>query len=433
MKRILYDATILRFGLHPGSARSGIFVVASEVLRELVKRDEVSVSLYAEENAIPDVWAYLSSCPEFRSLEIINGGWVSELVDFRARVEGYAPELAAQKATRILWWLYRLPRSLLLRLAKVAIWLAQRRQLRSIESRFDCFFSPMYSASPRILKSGLPRFTVLYDTIPQILPELYVGNEGVKWTQDVIDGLTESDWCFSISECTKRDFLRFAPRLKSEHVVTIPLAASHTRFHPCPGKTTVLNVLSKYGIQSGMPYFLSICTLDPRKNLSFTLRAFAKFAERERSVQLVLAGGGRGVDPKIEETLAALSPDVRQRIVLTGYVPDEDLAPLYSGALAFVYLSLYEGFGLPPLEAMMCGTPVLTSNTSSIPEVVGDAALVVSPHDADAAFAAFERLFEDAELRESLRQRGMLRSEHFGWQKAVDIVLDTISRALEVK
>lgn len=430
MKRLLYDATILRFGLQSGAARSGIFVVASEVLREFVRRDDLEVSLYAEEGAIPDVRAYLNSCPEFRRLEIANGAPVAELVDFVKRLEGYVPDFAARRTARLLWWLYRLPRSFLLRIAKAAIRWKQWRHPISIGNRFDCFFSPMYSASPDIRRSSLPRFTILYDTIPQVLPELYVGNDGVKWTQEVINGLTESDWCFSISECTKRDFLRFSPRLKSEQVVTIPLAASGRRFHPCSNLTVVSDVLSKYGIRSDMPYFLSLCTLDPRKNLSFTLRAFVKFAEKESSAQIVLVGGGRGCDPKIEETLEAISPEMRRRIVLTGYVPDEDLAPLYSGARAFVYLSLYEGFGLPPLEAMMCGTPVLTSDTSSLPEVVGDAAIVVSPHDLDAASEALDRLFRDARLRESLCHKGKLRAGLFSWEKAVDIMLDTINAAL---
>jgi glycosyltransferase involved in cell wall biosynthesis len=110
---------------------------------------------------------------------------------------------------------------------------------------------------------------------------------------------------------------------------------------------------------------------------------------------------------------------VRDQIILPGYVADADLAPLYSGALAFVYTSLYEGFGLPPLEAMQCGVPVVTANTSSLPEVVGDCGLTVDPADADALSQAMLDLHRSAPLRAELAQKGLARSRHFTWDRCV--------------
>jgi glycosyltransferase involved in cell wall biosynthesis len=112
-------------------------------------------------------------------------------------------------------------------------------------------------------------------------------------------------------------------------------------------------------------------------------------------------------------------PALRGRIVRTGYVIDEDLASLYRGALAFVYPSLYEGFGLPPLEAMQCGTPVITSNTSALPEVVGDAGIMVDPRDRDALSASMLTLCRNGTLRESLQRKCLARASRFSWEHTV--------------
>jgi glycosyltransferase involved in cell wall biosynthesis len=121
---------------------------------------------------------------------------------------------------------------------------------------------------------------------------------------------------------------------------------------------------------------------------------------------------------------------VRDRIVMTGYVAEDDLAPLYSGALAFVYPSLYEGFGLPPLEAMQCGTPVITSNTSSLPEVVGDAGIMVDPLDQDALCDALSRVHGSAALRRELSRRSLARARQFSWERCIDQTLAAYRTAL---
>jgi glycosyltransferase involved in cell wall biosynthesis len=126
----------------------------------------------------------------------------------------------------------------------------------------------------------------------------------------------------------------------------------------------------------------------------------------------------------------ANSVDVQDKIILTGYVPDEDLSPLYSGALAFVYPSLYEGFGLPPLEAMQCGTPVITSNTSSLPEVVGDAGIMVAPTDSDALCQAMLDLYCSDALRRDLAQKSLLRAKQFSWQKTTRETINAYKKAL---
>src|SRR6202034_3968413 len=161
-------------------------------------------------------------------------------------------------------------------------------------------------------------------------------------------------------------------------------------------------------------YLLALGSLEPRKNLSRLLAACAQIeAKLWKDVWLVIAGGKGNKLVLGDISFEKLPP----RVHLTGRVADDLLPALYSGALGSVYISLYEGFGLPPLEAMACGTPVLTSNVASLPEVVGDAAITVDPLNVDAIADALSRLVEDSALRAALRSAGLAQAARFNWDE----------------
>jgi glycosyltransferase involved in cell wall biosynthesis len=162
------------------------------------------------------------------------------------------------------------------------------------------------------------------------------------------------------------------------------------------------------------PYLLTVGTLEPRKNLSTLLRAFAALAP-EIPHDLVLVGPEGWLNEGLGETVRALG--LADRVRLTGFVSDEDLSGWYSAADCFVFPSVYEGFGLPPLEAMRCGAPVVTTNVSSLPDVVGDAAITVDPFDAEALAAAMRRVISDQALAEELCARGIARAAEFSWAR----------------
>jgi glycosyltransferase involved in cell wall biosynthesis len=175
--------------------------------------------------------------------------------------------------------------------------------------------------------------------------------------------------------------------------------------------------------------------VQPRKNLVRLIEAFASLDERRTTngcgpsptvhrpppLQLVIAGKRGWLTDAIERRAVELG--VADRVRFTGYVADDDLPALLSGALAFVFPSLYEGFGMPVLEAMACGTPVLASATSSLPEVAGDAALLVDPNDTGAIAAGLARLVCDDGLRAELRARGLVRAAQFTWSRCADETL----------
>lgn len=182
-------------------------------------------------------------------------------------------------------------------------------------------------------------------------------------------------------------------------------------------------VRDRYGIEG--PYILTVGTLEPRKNHVRLIRAFEALDHRDIELVLVGGDGWRSGAPK----RAIRASRARARIRRLGAVPDADLAALYAGATVFAYPSLYEGFGLPVLEAMAAGTPVLTSDVSSLPEVAGDAALLVDPGSADAIRSGLDRLLHDPGLRDRLAERGRAREREFSWERTAQETL-TVYRTI---
>ncbi|MDR1478731.1 MAG: glycosyltransferase family 4 protein [Planctomycetaceae bacterium] len=223
--------------------------------------------------------------------------------------------------------------------------------------------------------------------------------------------------------------LRHFPHITENQVTVIPLGADEC-FRPCTDRSKIESVFQKYHLPKNIVYILSVATLEIRKNFDHVIRSFAAFIEKYGdqfpSVQLVLTGVKGWLDKKIYNTYKGLKRKIRKRIIFTGYVDDADLPLLYAGAACFCYMSFYEGFGLPPLEAMQSGTPVITSNTSSLPEVVGDAGIMLYPNDVDGLVEAFYRVLTDENLRNEMIQKGLEQAKKFSWDRCVDLIVEKI-------
>ncbi len=226
----------------------------------------------------------------------------------------------------------------------------------------------------------------------------------------------------TISQASARDVVEFLG-VPVERVVVTPLAADGS-FRPVRDADRLASVLERHGLRD--PYMLYVGNIEPRKNLVRLIEAFARMDACD--VKLALAGGrawmSRGVDRRIRE----LGLDGRVRLL--GYVPDEDLPALYSGALAFAYPSLWEGFGLPVLEAMACGTPVVTSNRSSLVEIAEGAARLVDPCSVDAIAEALQLVISSAAERVRLSAAGLERAARYSWAKTAAMTIDTYRDAL---
>jgi glycosyltransferase involved in cell wall biosynthesis len=218
------------------------------------------------------------------------------------------------------------------------------------------------------------------------------------------------------SQFTRDDVLKLLP-VEPERVVVIPGGIDRS-FKPQPAEEVAAR-LAPLGLRAG-DYLLFLGTIEPRKNLARLLQAMELAGPKIGP--LVLAGGRGWNNAAIRDAIARLARDGRIRDL--GYVADDLRPALQAGARAFVYPSLYEGFGLPPLEAMACGTPVLTSNVSALPEVMGDAALYVDPEDVPALAAALTRLWDDESLRADLRARGLARAQEFSWDRTARLTIE---------
>jgi glycosyltransferase involved in cell wall biosynthesis len=208
-----------------------------------------------------------------------------------------------------------------------------------------------------------------------------------------------------------RDDLAGKYAVNPDKISVVHLACGK-EFQPVSNLAAIRARRMKYGILPlDKPYLLYVGTLQPRKNLLRLLDAFAQIESDE--ALLVLAGGRGWLSEPIEQRAAELAG----RVHWIGFVADEDLPALLSGAQAFVFPSLHEGFGMPVLEAMACGTPVLTSRRSSLPEVAGEAALLIDPFDTAAIAGGMRRLLEEPELRSELRERGLERAAQFSWER----------------
>jgi glycosyltransferase involved in cell wall biosynthesis len=269
---------------------------------------------------------------------------------------------------------------------------------------------------------GLKTVATLYDLIPLRHPSAHFPPR--RFDQRVgyaryLRLLQRTDRLIAISEATRRDAVERLG-IVPERIAVTPLAADERRFYPRPMEE-VEAAIGRYGLHR--PYLLHVGASTYHKNTARVLRAFDLFS-RECGVDHALYIVGKWI-PKALADLEASYPVLVQagRLRVLGFVPDDDLPALYCGAEALVYPSVIEGFGLPVLEAMRCGTPVLTSRSSSLPEVGSAAALYVDPYGVDEIAAALCQLASQPALRADLAARGLQRAEAFSWTRTAEQTL----------
>lgn len=226
--------------------------------------------------------------------------------------------------------------------------------------------------------------------------------------------MARADCIVTDSAFSRSEIAKYYPKY-IEKVQVVPCGVDCDRFYPVTDAAELARVRAAHGIKG--EYFLYLGTLEPRKNLERLLQAYALLCQKHPDVpQLVLAGGKGWMYDSIFEQVRTLR--LGERVCFPAYIPAGDMAALYSGAMAFVFPSIYEGFGMPPLEAMACGTPVLTANAASLPEAVGHAAILVNPYQVEAIAAGMEALLERPELRARLTKLGLRRAAEMSWENA---------------
>jgi glycosyltransferase involved in cell wall biosynthesis len=246
-----------------------------------------------------------------------------------------------------------------------------------------------------------------------ILYPHFLTQESARYYGQIDRAVRRADHIIADSLSTKRDIISFLGVPESK--VTVIYAAANSAYQPIQDEHSLTATSEKYGLHR--PFMLFVSTIEPRKNLPTLLRAYRQLLDHYKlDVRLVVVGQRGwfcGEVFAITETLK-----LNEHVLFLGHVPLDDLVLLYNAARVHVHPSFYEGFGLPPLEAMICGTPTIVANVSSLPEVVGDAGLLVAPEDVEAWTVAMWRVLTDESLHSELTEKGLKRAQLFSWEKA---------------
>ncbi len=255
-----------------------------------------------------------------------------------------------------------------------------------------------------------------------LYPE-FLTPESASYYGQIDQAVRNCDHIIAVSESTKRDIIRLtgAP----ENKITVVYEAAHPLYRPVHDEAFLQGIRSKFSLSD--PFILFVSTIEPRKNVTRLLEAYRHLLDSYHSpANLILAGEKGWLFDEVFALVHKLGLQERARFI--GRVSPEDLLGLYNAAAVLVHPAFYEGFGLPPLEAMACGTPVVISNRSALPEIAGDAALMVDPTDVEGMAVAIWRLLTDQALHQQMSEKGLTRARLFSWERAAQETLEIYRR-----
>ena len=429
--KILYDATLLSYFSEKNEKRSGVYFVTYNILKEILKHPKFEVTLYCDYKRIlymKELMAQDNMLKQFKLMEVkdITNPLIGMLagMSFKFRKSPGIKDNLLKKAVRFISF------------RSFHIYDKSRKDSPAFIKKlqeFDVYFSPYEIIPQEAAKDkNIKRFLFLHDVIPLILEDLYNEiNLSSEWFRRLLKSLNSEDYYFSNSQSTKNDFIKYAPALTPEKISVAYLGANEN-FYKVTDDEKIRSIKEKYNIPQDKKYIFSLCSLEPRKNLIFAVKNFIEFIKKNNIEDFVFVLGGGQVkqfQPKLEKEISNLK-EFKNKILKIGYVADEDLSALYSGAEIFVYPSIYEGFGMPVLEAMQCGCPVITSNVSSLPEVIGSAGIQINPENDNELIKAYEKMYFDKNFKEECARESLKRASQFSWEKCVNIITDEIEKSL---
>lgn len=273
------------------------------------------------------------------------------------------------------------------------------------------------------------KVVTIHDLIPYVLPETVGPGYLKNFLENMPRIIDNSDGIITVSEFSKNDILRFFPSFPKERIFVTPLAAN-SNFKPLDKEACLSKVQNRFNFSN--PYILYIGGFSSRKNVAGLINSFAKIHKNlPKEYMLLIVGSLKDEGLRMKDLVNNL--ELNDNVIFTDFIEDEYLPILYNAADVFVYPSLYEGFGLPPLEAMSCNTPVITSNTSSIPEVTGDSSVLINPFDTLELSKALEKILSDSKYKENIKNSGYNRSKLFDWKKTAQNTLLAYETILNLK
>lgn len=390
--KLIFDGTELSYFNEKSGHRAGVFYVALNLIKAFEKAG-VDITFYCDFRR----YYFMKDIEEFKDIPLI------EEHSMLNKFFGYLLYKSDNLNVRVKHALL-----ILSRFYEKYINRANLVDVKNIE-KFDAYFSPFTPPSKNIEEANIKKFRMIHDIIPIL--EKGISTSPINWYYKIYSTINNRDFYLTNSEYTRKDVLKYFPFIDESHIKTTLLAANE-KFYPEKSDSD--------------KYIFSLCTLGKRKNLLFGIKNFFKFIEKYNISDLKLVLGG-SVWKRFEKELEReLDKYDRSKIELSGYIEEDDLRKYYSNALCFIYPSLYEGFGLPVLEAMQCGCPVITSNRSSLPEVIGDCGIVVNPYSDDEMQDALRKMYFDENFRAKCTEDGLQRAKTFSWEKCANGILDFI-------
>lgn len=429
-KNLLFDITLLVFATPEDGCRGGLYFVAYNLLLSFLASNEFNLVLYVDHRRFFKLKSFiknnLSGYNNFSVYEYKPYSLWSKLFSFCFSLTYYYKKTEKDS----------LFRKILRFVAYKYIAVYEKFFYRPDFSKYDAFFSPFDPLSPEILNSNnLKKYVFLHDTLPVVLKDFYRPEQTYTYWYDCIEpSLSEKVTYFVNSISTKNDFLKFYPFLREEQFNVVYLGASE-RFSPCSAIDKISRVKAKFSIPVSTKYFMLLSSFDPKKNFFFAVNNFIEFVKRYKieDVDIIICGGIRDMfKTEFFDFLNTLPEIYKSKVIYTGYVDDEDVPVLMSGACAFLMPSLYEGFGMPILEAMKCGCPVICSNTSAMPEVIGDCGIQIDPRSDEDMFNAYKKMYFDNEFRLECSKKGLKRAEFFTWERCSGLIMNKICSDFEV-
>jgi glycosyltransferase involved in cell wall biosynthesis len=428
---LLYDISVLALGKMHQSAKTGVHRVVEKVAEELFNFEGIQMSLVCDnsEEFIEAGNNYLKDSIIFSKVHLLKSKSKLKAEFIKSEKSRVIQMISNNSKSSFINSLIKRIYFKFLQLKEVLV--SEKNVYRKCDLKYiNIYHSPFYPIPSWIRKrKKIKKFITIYDLIPVIYPE-YFNQEIKDLFKKIIESIDFSTYILCISNSTKNDLIKyFGSKLDVNKIFVTELAAS-SMFYKSEDIVYNNSILKKYNIPESK-YILSLCTFEPRKNISSVIQSYGKVISENKihDLNLVLVGTKGWDFDDIFKQIDNLG-HLKDKVFITGFVDDKDLAAIYSNAMMFVYPSFYEGFGLPPLEAMQCGVPVITSNNSSLLEVVGDAGLTFDVSNSDVLPELMLDLYMNNDKRNYYSKMGLDRSSFFTWQNTCKKILSAYQSAL---
>lgn len=431
---IMFDASSSTSGI-VSECGNGIFFVSYNILLKLIKEQNVEINIFVPARQIPVLKKAIEIDDNLKNLKIIDT-FSASLLDY-----------CINNAEKIIYDTYEQGKCKIfmpfIRFIIIILNMIKSFKLKLNPKLYDSFYKDIdiyfstFNPVPKEIR-GLKRikkYTIIHDTIPLALPEYkkdYIKRGRKDPFYKIGQSINEEDYYFANSEYTKQDFIKYFPQINKDHITVIPLSSGGD-YKQINDLEEINKIKEKYGILKDNKYIFSLYSSENRKNFIFTLKNFAEFISCNKIDNLVFVLGGNinnSFMQKLNELTEKL-PILKNKIIKTGYIKNNDMSALYSGAEMFVFASLYEGFGMPIVEAMKCGCPVICSKITSMPEVIGDCGITIDPTQNQELVKAFEKMYFDSNFRTQCKIKGLERSKIFTWEDCIDVIIKTIMQGVE--